>query len=262
MNSQAERLDYLVRKLAEEYDDIKIPESYIEKRQLLRELMNVRKPMPIDPKWLEIQDAFLSEETMTKGIVTIEDIMSEDQNKNSKDNIFLWKGDITRLKVDAIVNAANSTLLGCFHPNHSCIDNAIHSAAGLGLRQACDGIMAKQGHLEITGGAKMTSGFNLSSRYIIHTVGPIVSGTLTEIHEKELENCYKSCLEVAVAEDCHSLAFCCISTGEFHFPNERAAEIAMKTVKNFLRNNNQIKVVFNVFKEIDYKIYTRLLQQD
>ncbi|WP_305766989.1 protein-ADP-ribose hydrolase [Candidatus Epulonipiscium viviparus] len=254
--NQSERLDYLVTHLAAEYSDLEIPQTFAEKRNLLRALMNVRKPIPISDEWLQIQDAFLSQEIAEKGIISREELITDDGN------IFVWKGDITRLQVDAIVNAANSQLLGCFIPNHHCIDNAIHSAAGLQLRQACDGIISKQGHPEATGSAKMTAAFNLPCRYVIHTVGPIVHDKLTPQNEEDLANCYKSSLSIAAAENCHVIAFCCISTGEFHFPNRRAAEIAIKIVKNFLTENDKIKVVFNVFKDIDYKIYSELLRTD
>lgn len=253
--NQLERLDYLVTYLTKEYKNIEIPEKTEEKRALLRSLMNIRNPITIKEEWLIIQDEFLTQETLEKGVVSLEQIDTKDEN------IILWQGDITRLKVDAIVNAANSALLGCFQPNHKCIDNAIHSAAGIQLRQACEGIMSKQGHLEPIGKAKMTAAFNLPCRYVIHTVGPIVDGELTTQNEEDLANCYKSCLEAAVKENCDNIVFCCISTGEFHFPNHRAAEIAITTVKEFL-NNNRIKVVFNVFKEIDYKIYSKLLSSN
>ena len=218
--------------------------------------MNVRPPMSLDEKFLQLQDEILSAEVEERGIVELENI------PNAEKNIKLWQGDITRLKVDAIVNAANSALLGCFVPLHNCIDNAIHSAAGLQLRDACNKIMQKQNHAEPTGKAKITPAFNLPSKFVIHTVGPIISANKkpTQAEENLLADCYKNCLELAKENNLKSIAFCCISTGEFHFPNERAAEIAIQTVKNFLRDNN-FTVVFNVFKDIDLEIYKKILER-
>lgn len=175
--------------------------------------------------------------------------------------IILWKGDITRLKVDAIVNAANNQMLGCFVPCHECIDNAIHSAAGIQLRLECNEIMNKQGSLESTGGAKVTEAYNLPCKYVIHTVGPIINAPLTEEDCNKLESCYRSCLQVAIENNIKSIAFCCISTGEFCFPKEKAAEIAIKTISNFLDYNNKKieRIIINVFKEEDFKIYKNLL---
>ena len=170
------------------------------------------------------------------------------------------RNDITTMKVDAIVNAANSQMLGCFVPCHGCIDNAIHTYAGMQLRLECAEIMRKQGHEEETGHAKITGGYNLPCRYVLHTVGPIVSGTLTKEHEQQLASCYRSCLDLAAENNCESLAFCCISTGEFHFPNEKAAEIAVETVKQWqARHPQQLEVIFNVFKNSDREIYEQLL---
>ena len=172
------------------------------------------------------------------------------------------QGDITTLEVDAIVNAANSALLGCFVPLHACIDNAIHSAAGLQLRDACNKIMQQQGHSEPTGKAKLTPAYNLPSKFVIHTVGPIIShsGNPTDKEENLLADCYENCLKISVENNLQSIAFCCISTGEFHFPNCRAAEIAVEVVRKFLAENNLV-VVFNVFKDLDLKIYRELLEE-
>ncbi|HIV95518.1 MAG TPA: protein-ADP-ribose hydrolase, partial [Candidatus Sellimonas avistercoris] len=176
------------------------------------------------------------------------------------DGIYLWQGDITTLKCDAIVNAANSGMTGCYVPNHRCIDNCIHTFSGIQLRLLCGTIMEKQGYPEPTGTAKLTPAFNLPCRYILHTVGPIVSGRLTETHCRQLADCYQSCLELAAGHGLHSVAFCCISTGEFHFPNDKAAEIAVQTVREFLAKDTSVKnVIFNVFKDLDRDIYTRLL---
>ena len=166
------------------------------------------------------------------------------------------------MKVDAIVNAANSQMLGCFVPCHGCIDNAIHTFAGMQLRLECDRIMKAQGHLEPTGQAKITPGYNLPARYILHTVGPVVDGPLTPQHEAELASCYESCLALAAENHLESVAFCCISTGVFCFPNHRAAEIAAQTVRDFLAKDTSVKrVVFNVFKDLDLAIYEELLAE-
>ncbi len=229
----------------------KIPDDLTSQRKLLRALMNVRPPMPLDEKFLKLQDEILSAEIYERGVVKLDDI------PNIEKNIKLWRGDITRLEVDAIVNAANSALLGCFIPLHACIDNAIHSAAGLQLRDACNKI--SNGN-EPTGKAKITPAFNLPSKFVIHTVGPIIPINRAPNLDEEnlLASCYESCLNLAAKYKLQSLAFCCISTGEFHFPNQRAAEIAIATVKKFLRTNNLV-VVFNVFKDLDLRIYQKLL---
>ena len=177
--------------------------------------------------------------------------------------LYLWQGDITTLKCDAIVNAANSDMTGCYCPNHSCIDNAIHTYAGVQLRLACAEIIDRQGHPEPTGQAKITAAFDLPCRYVLHTVGPIINGRVTKADKELLSSCYRSCLELAAEKGLESVAFCCISTGEFHFPNQLAAEIAVQTVKEFLQTPTSIKkVIFNVFKDMDKKIYERLLRTD
>ena len=235
------------------------PQDLTSQRRLLRSLMNVRPPMPLKREFLAIQDDFLSAERDSKGVVNGAALPTV----NGHSQIAVWKGDITRLKVDAIVNAANSALLGCFCPCHGCIDNAIHSAAGLQLRDECNQIMEAQGHPEPTGRAKLTKGYNLPARYVLHTVGPIIQGHVTGRDRRELASCYRSCLELAAAHGLESVAFCCISTGEFHFPNQEAAEIAVKTVTDFLRQDMSIKkVIFNVFKDIDETIYRRILGAD
>lgn len=257
-----EQLDYLISELIKEdlqLGRIDIPPDYQDKRKLLRALMNIRPPRPISNEFLAVQDEFLSTEAAEKGIV---DGMSlPEASQDTK--ISLWQGDITTLKADAIVNAANDRMLGCFVPCHACIDNAIHSAAGIQLRLECDGLMKKQSYPEPTGKAKITKAYNLPCNYVLHTVGPIVTGQLTEKHQKQLASCYQSCLELAAEKGLLSTVFCCISTGEFHFPNKRAAEIAVATVQEFLnRNGSGIKVIFNVFKDIDYQIYRTLLGAD
>lgn len=234
------------------------PHDAAAQRRLLRSLMNMRPPMPLSGEYLAVQDALLSAEREEKGIVSVESLP-----KTPLHGIYLWQGDITRLAADAIVDADNSALLGCFCPCHGCIDNAIHSTAGLQLRDECNRLMQEQGHEEPTGQAKITGAYNLPSQYVLHTVGPIVQGTLTKKHHRELQSCYRSCLELAAAKGLKSVAFCCISTGEFHFPNREAAQIAVATVKEFLsRDGSGMKVIFNVFKDIDYQIYYELLYTD
>ena len=225
-------------------------------RELLRALMNVRPPRPLSEEFLRMQDVLLSAERESRGVVDVMTLPAVPSDAR----IVLWQGDITRLNADAIVNAANSALLGCFIPCHRCIDNAIHSAAGLQLRAACAALMERQGHPEPTGTAKLTAGYNLPARHVLHTVGPIVSGALTEEHRQLLASCYRSCLALAAENGLKSVAFCCISTGEFHFPNAAAAEIAVREVRAFLAENTSVeRVVFNVFKDADLHIYERLL---
>lgn len=255
--TQEERLNYLINYLLnedEKYADITIPSNKTDKEKLLRSLMNIRMPKKISQKFLKIQDLYLQEELKKQGVTSIKDLASK------KPQIYLWKGDITKLNVDVIINAGNSALLGCFIPCHSCIDNAIHSNAGIQLRIECQLIMEKQRTTEPTGKAKITKGYNLPATYVLHTVGPIIQGRLTEKDCKLLASCYRSCLELADAYRLKSIAFCCISTGEFHFPNNIAAEIAIDTVEHYLKEtNSKIEVVFNVFKEEDYQIYKQLL---
>lgn len=232
------------------------PKDQTAQRRLLRSLMNVRPPMPLNREFLVMQDALLSAERDSKGVVDGAALPAA----GGHPRIAIWKGDITRLKVDAIVNAANAALLGCFHPCHGCIDNAIHSAAGLQLREECNQIMQAQGCPEPNGRAKLTKGYNLPARYVLHTVGPIVRGPVTRRDRAELASCYRSCLELAAAQGLESVAFCCISTGEFHFPNQEAAGIAVRTVTEFLRRESSMKrVIFNVFKDTDETVYRRLL---
>ena len=215
--------------------------------------------MPLGEDFLALQDALLSAEREERGVIDGDRLPVTAAHPG----IALWKGDITRLRADAIVNAANSALLGCFHPCHGCIDNAIHSAAGLQLRDACSQIMRTQGHPEPNGSAKLTEGFNLPARYVLHTVGPVVHGRVTAGDRAELASCYRSCLELAAEHGLESVAFCCVSTGEFHFPNRAAAETAVETVEAFLKRDTSIrKVIFNVFKDIDETIYRSLLGPD
>lgn len=251
-----DKLNYLIRYLMTEnsdYKNIAVPESAEERFRLFRSLVNVRAPKPISEEFLTVQNEFLRKTISEKGVVSYKDLTPV------KPRIYLWQGDISTLKCGAIVNAANSAMLGCFCPCHGCIDNAIHTFSGVQLRLECAEIMRKQGFEEPIGRAKITSAYNLPCDKIIHTVGPYVGGKLTEEHCEQLRSCYSECLKTAVQNGISSVAFCCISTGEFRFPNEKAAEIAVKTVSGFLQNNSEIEVIFNVFKDNDYTICKRLL---
>ena len=252
--TQDERRVWLIRAMLDEQGyEREIPRDVFGQKRLLRGLFNVRPPTPACGEFLAVQDAYLSEAAREKGVTRLCDLTPV------QDGLYLWRGDITTLAVDAIVNAANSALLGCFSPNHGCIDNAIHTYAGVQLRLACNEIMQKQGHPEPTGSAKLTPGFNLPAKYVLHTVGPIVSGRLTDQHCKELASCYESCLALAVENGIGSVAFCCISTGVFGFPQGEAAKIAVETVKAY-QKHSKIDVVFNVFKEADLRLYQALLR--
>ena len=243
-----ENIDFCIRSLLEQ-DKVQaeIPPALVEKQRLLRALMNVWQPQPLSNGFLQAQDAELQAQLKDKGVVEPEEM--------------LWQGDITRLKVDAIVNAANSQGLGCWQPLHNCIDNCIHSAAGLQLRQECNEIL--KGGMIDTGEAIITKGYNLPAKFVIHTVGPIVTdGRPTPEQCEQLANCYRNCLTIAEANGCRSIAFCCISTGVFGYPNREAAEVAIETVRRGMWRTEcgeQIRVVFNVFKDIDYDIYRDLL---
>ena len=256
--TQEERLDYLIKTLATEqprYAGLELPADREEKRALLRALFNLRPPLPADERLLAVQDESLAEELRARGTTLAAELAP------LSGDICLWQGDITTLAADAVVNAANSAMLGCFVPCHRCIDNAIHTYAGIQLRLACHELMERQGHEEPTGGAKITPAFNLPSRYVIHTVGPIVYASLTRRERDELASCYRSCLKLARENDLKSVAFCCISTGEFRFPNAAAAQIAVDTVREFLNEEGVgMRVIFNVFKDIDREIYAGLLR--
>lgn len=223
--------------------------------QLFRSLVNVREPGDMPEAFYTLQDLFLQREIAAKGITRWRSLSTR------QSRISLWKGDITTLEADAIVNAANSGMTGCYCPCHGCIDNAIHTYAGIQLRKACAEMMERQGHPEPTGQAKITPAFNLPSRYVIHTVGPIVQGQLTQQHKDLLARCYRSCLQKADEHVLESIAFCCISTGEFHFPNEEAAQIALREVQEYHRSGGQCHVIFNVFGDKDWLTYDRLLNE-
>ena len=260
--TQDERRVWLIEQLMAEddyYRNYDIPADISEQKNLLRALMNVREPRALSHDFLKVQDEYISEENAKEGFVSLEEL--EPSSSNSQ--LYLWQGDITRLSVDAIVNAANSQMLGCFQPLHNCIDNCIHTKAGIQLRLKCHDIMCAQGHEEPTGKAKITPAYNLPCKYVLHTVGPIVSGSLSKKHENLLASCYRSCLDLAAERGVSSIAFCCISTGVFMFPNQRAAELAVETVRNWLdETGSQMRVVFNVFKNIDMEIYDKLMNDN
>lgn len=257
-----EQRRYLIRELLAEdaqYQSIVIPEDTQGQKDLLRALMNVRPPMPISQSFLTVQDEYLSAERNMEGVADIYSLPS----LCCDERLVLWQGDITTLNADAIVNAANSGMRGCFCALHSCIDNIIHSKSGIQLRLCCDEIMNQQGYEEPTGQAKITPAFNLPSRYILHTVGPIIEGRVTRRDRELLASCYRSCLELAAENGLKTIAFCCISTGVFHFPNQEAAKIAVKTVTDFLQTPSSVqRVIFNVFKDTDKQIYRGLLGPD
>lgn len=250
-------LEYIIDYLKaedERLSAIAMPPTLKDRQQLMRALLNIREPKPVSDDFVRAQDAELQAQRDGKGVVTV-----------SQKGLVLWQGDITRLGVDAIVNAANSALLGCFVPLHGCIDNAIHSAAGVQLRLECAALKQRLGRDARTGEAFITQGYNLPSRYVVHTVGPIIAdGVPTRGQEVELANCYRHCLERATEKGLVSIAFCCISTGVFMFPQRRAAEIAVGAVSAWLSAHSTTlrTVVFNVFKDSDAEIYHRLLQDD
>lgn len=258
--TQSERRLYLISQLKSEnaqYSDLQIPRGESEQKILLRGLLNIRMPKATSDEFIKIQNEYLTAEIEKNGITDIANLTPIDGD------IYLWQGDITTLKCGAIVNAANSQMLGCFCPNHNCIDNAIHTFSGVQLRSACNDIMTKKRTLQKTGTCEITPSFNLPCDFVIHTVGPIIRGSVRKKDRELLADCYKSCLETAVKHKIKSIAFCCISTGEFCFPNEQAAEIAVETVKNFKNeNNSNIKVIFNVFKQKDFDIYSKILSSD
>ena len=280
MDHNTQRI-WLISKLKAEspgFARIRVPSDEQGQKDLLRSLMNIRMPDPISEEFLQEQDAYLRRESIMKGIVDERTLTPCDTDPR----LYLWQGDITRLKADAIVNAANSGMTGCYQPLHNCIDNCIHSAAGIRLRLECASIMRRQGHDEPTGQAKITGGYCLPAKHVIHTVGPIVYGELTDEHRDLLRSSYRSCLRIAEENRLESIAFCCISTGVFMFPPEEAAKIAVGTVKEYLDDQAERygeigsmitsgdgetakvykgveRVIFNVFSDRDRMIYEDLL---
>lgn len=252
--TQTERQRFLIEyMLAERGETADIPHDEYNRKRLLRSLFNVRMPKNCSDEFIRVQDEYLRQQTKEKGVTDIDDLQPVDGD------IYLWQGDITTLKCDAIVNAANSQMLGCFSPCHGCIDNAIHTFAGVQLRAACNELMTAQGYEEPTGQAKITPAYNLPCKYVIHTVGPIVGGHLTEKDCELLKSCYLSCLKLAEENGVKSIAFCCISTGVFGFPKAEAAKIALSTVREYkAETGSNIKVIFNVFGDSDLRIYQSL----
>ena len=238
------------------FADVAVPDDEYSQRRLLQALFNVREVRSVTDEFLKVQDEYLTRRAEEKGVTRIEDLSPV------RDDLYIWQGDITTLSVDAIVNAANSKLLGCWSPCHDCIDNAIHTYAGIQLRADCDALMQKQGHDEPTGQAKITNAYNLPCRFVLHTVGPIIYDEVTDRHRELLASCYTSCLDRAYENELKSVAFCCISTGVFRFPNREAAEIAVKTVENYRKAKHyDVKIIFNVFKDRDREIYSNILNR-
>ncbi len=259
--TQDERRLWLIRALEDERrawggDTPEPPADAEGQRLLLRALVNVRPPEPASAELLRVQDAYLRGRLAERG-----GAVGEKDVSLSSEGIAVWRGDITRLAADAIVNAANSQMLGCFVPNHRCIDNAIHTYAGIQLRLECARQMAARGHEEPTGRARITPGYNLPAAHVLHTVGPIVGGARPSWRDRELlAGCYTSCLELAHERGLASVAFCCISTGEFGYPNRDAAQTAVAAVRDWKRRtNSQMRVIFDVFKPVDHDIYRELL---
>lgn len=271
--TREKKVSTLIQYLKQEnqgYASIPDPIDEGEQRRLLRSLMNVRYPGHASAEYEKLQDELLQEEAKEKGIVTLVEIPTVkdayESQRSFADRMSIWQGDITRLQVGAIVNAANSQMIGCFVPCHRCIDNAIHSAAGVQLRNECNHIMNQRRirfgrqYEEPTGTATLTSAYNLPCKYVIHTVGPIVYGRLTEALKEDLRNCYRNVLQCCMEHEINSVAFCCISTGEFHFPNDIAAQIAVETTEQFFAQNENCgieRVIFNVFKDIDLELYKK-----
>ena len=262
--TQEQRLDYLVEEFkadSGEYKDLKIPADQEGKRRILRSLMNIRMPKRLPDEVLEVQDEYLSGRAEEKGIVQLSDIPV------MRDGLSIWQGDITRLAVDAIVNAANSQMLGCFVPMHTCIDNCIHTFAGVQLRAECNRQMNQlrirygKDYEQPTAAPMLTDAYNLPAKKVIHSVGPIVLHNLTQELEKDLADCYRNTLDMCMENGLKNVAFCCISTGVFHFPNKRAAEIAVRTVTTWLSEHDgqMERVIFNVFKDEDRKYYEELI---
>ncbi|MFN2927354.1 protein-ADP-ribose hydrolase [Lachnospiraceae bacterium YH-ros2228] len=263
--TQNQRLDYLVEKFktdSVQYEDLKTPKDTEGKRRILRSLMNIRMPRRMDESVLRVQDDYLKERIRENGVVELSDIPV------IRGGLSIWQGDITRLAVDAIVNAANSQMLGCFVPMHTCIDNCIHTFAGVQLREECSRQMNQlrerygRDYEQPTAVPMLTDAYNLPAKRVIHIVGPIVQYELTPELEKDLEDCYLNTLDMCLDHNLRSVAFCCISTGVFHFPNKRAAEIAVSTVDSWLSQHPGAmeRVIFNVFKDEDKKYYEELIR--
>ncbi|MBO7738850.1 MAG: protein-ADP-ribose hydrolase [Oscillospiraceae bacterium] len=255
--TQSERLEYLINYLLQERRlSQPLPTDDGERFRLFRALVNTREPIAASAEFLSVQDEYLTAYIAEQGITHAGEL----PRCPSDNRISIWQGDITLLDADAIVNAANSAMLGCWVPNHACIDNCIHTFAGVQLRMDCSEIMTAQGHDEPTGMAKITPAYSLPSRYVLHTVGPIISSSVSANDRELLASSYRSCFELAEEKGLESIAYCCISTGVFRFPNDLAAEIAVKTVRECLDNAKSVKhVIFNVFKDVDKMLYENIL---
>ena len=272
--TQNERLNLLVEEFKEDsvqYRNLETPGDTEGKKRILRSLMNIRMPKMMSASVLRVQDEYLQGRIRENGIVSLNEIPTIAENGSRHalaDKLSIWQGDITRLAVDAIVNAANSQMLGCFVPMHTCIDNCIHTFAGIQLRAECDRQMKKlraeygPDYEQPTAIPMLTDGYNLPAKKVVHIVGPIVQGRLTKDLEQDLADCYKNTLDLCLENGLKSVAFCCISTGVFHFPNKRAAEIAVKTVTEWLKAHPLAleRVIFNVFKDEDKAYYEAELQ--
>lgn len=263
--AQNQRLDYLIEEFkidSVQYKDLETPKDTEGKRRILQSLMNIRMPKAFSDDVLAVQDEYLTGRAEEKGIVHLCDISAV------RDGLSVWQGDITRLAVDAIVNAANSQMLGCFVPMHACIDNCIHTFAGVQLRAECSRQMNQlrikygKDYEQPTAVPMLTDAYNLPAKKVIHIVGPIVQYELTPELEKDLADCYRNTLDMCLDKDLKSVAFCCISTGVFHFPNKRAAQIAVSTVDSWLsrHSGSMERVIFNVFKDEDKKYYEELIR--
>lgn len=266
-----DKLDFLIEYLLKENTKVsikKIPTNIMDKKNLYRSLCNIREPRLISREYLQVENEYLQEELNNKGIAKVEDIKPisqtiKESNLENRDKICLWQGDITTLQIECIVNAANSQGLGCFVPCHKCIDNQINSYAGIGLRLECNEIMKEKDYFLHTGESFITKGYNLPSKYVIHTVGPIIYNDVTEKEKLQLVNCYTNSLKLATENGIKQIAFPCISTGEFRFPKDKASMLAILAVQNFLKEHRDAldKVIFNVYGEEDYKIYERNIRK-
>lgn len=272
---QEERLRILVRAFLDDsvrYASEEVPSDITEQKQLLRALMNIRPPGRMDQKTILLQDEYLREENRRRGILTLNDIPSIREQYGCRspfsDIISLWQGDITRLKVGAIVNAANSRMLGCFQPLHGCIDNCIHTYAGIELRAECARQMQEMerkygpGYEQPTAVPMLTDGYNLPADHVVHIVGPIATGKgVTPELSEDLRLCYQRTLDLCFENEIKSVAFCCISTGVFRFPADQAACIAVKAVEDWLRGHRDAmeRVIFNVYIQRDRKLYEDIL---
>lgn len=255
--TQSEKLEFLINYLLRERGISQpLPSNEDERFRLFRALVNTREPIAASAEFLSVQDEYLSAYIAEQGITHAGEL----PRCPADNRISVWQGDITLLDADAIVNAANSAMLGCWVPNHACIDNCIHTFAGVQLRLDCSEIMTAQGHEEPTGMAKITPAYSLPSRYVLHTVGPIISSSVSANDRELLASSYRSCFELAEEKGLESIAYCCISTGVFRFPNDLAAEIAVNTVRECLDRAKSVKhVIFNVFKDVDKMLYENIL---